>query len=113
VASRKRKGEGRAVKRERRARHASSRERLYEPSRPEKPEQPFEALTPLEHYLRERARRAQRQRGQDHPLEEARRAYEALLAQEAESRKGGRPRKMVTQKARLAPSDEAGESDEG
>lgn len=110
MASRKRKGEGRAVKRERRA---SSRER-YEPhpspSRPE-PEQPFEALTPREHYLRERARRAARQLPVDHPLEEARRAYAALLAEEAESRKGGRPKKVITQKARQAPRDEADESD--
>ena len=111
MASRKRKGEGRAVKRERRVRRASSRER-YEPSRPEPPEQPFEALTPREHYLRERARRAERQLPQDHPLEEARRAYDALLAQEAESRKGGRPRKVVSPNARQAPSDESGESDE-
>lgn len=110
MASRKRKGEGRAVKRERHARRASSRERLYEPSRPE-PEQPFEALTPREHYLRERARRAQRQLPQDHPLEEARRAYEALLAQEAESRKGGRPKKVVTPKARKTPREDVGEGD--
>ena len=104
MASRKRKGEGRAVKQERLARRANSRERLYEPSRPE-PEQPFAVLSPREHYLRERARRAERQRPQDHPLEEARRAYETLLAVEAESRKGGRPRKVVSQK-RQAPPDE-------
>ena len=49
-----------------------------------------------EHYHREKARRAGRERPADHPLEQARRAYDELLAKEAEKAKGGRPRKGVT-----------------
>src|SRR5205814_644337 len=37
-----------------------------------------------EHYRREKARRAERSRPPDHPLEQARRAYHALLAADAE-----------------------------
>lgn len=48
-----------------------------------------------EHYHREKARRAGRARPADHPLEQARRAYQELLAKEAEKAKGGRPRKVV------------------
>jgi hypothetical protein len=46
-----------------------------------------------EHYRREKARRAARTRPPEHPLEQARRAYHALLAADAERAKGGRPRK--------------------
>jgi hypothetical protein len=46
-----------------------------------------------EHYRREKARRAERSRPPEHPLEQARRAYEALLAADADRAKGGRPRK--------------------
>jgi len=46
-----------------------------------------------EHYRREKARRAERVRPAEHPLEQARRAYHALLAADAERAKGGRPRK--------------------
>lgn len=46
-----------------------------------------------EHYRREKARRAERSRPPEHPLEQARRAYEALLAADAERAKGGRPKK--------------------
>lgn len=49
-----------------------------------------------EHYHREKARRADRVRPHDHPLEQARRAYHALLAADAAKAKGGRPRKAVT-----------------
>lgn len=52
--------------------------------------------TAREHYHREKARRAGRARPADHPLEQARRAYQELLAKEAEKAKGGRPKKMVT-----------------
>jgi hypothetical protein len=55
-----------------------------------------------EHYHREKARRAGRSRPADHPLEQARRAYEQLLAKEAEQAKGGRPRKVVVAKAKRA-----------
>jgi len=48
-----------------------------------------------EHYQREKERRAGRTRPANHPLEQARRAYQALLAKEAEQSKGGRPRKVV------------------
>lgn len=48
-----------------------------------------------EHYHREKARRAERARPADHPLEQARRAYQELLAKEAEQARGGRPRKVV------------------
>lgn len=56
-----------------------------------------------EHYHREKARRAGRERPADHPIEQARRAYQELLAKEAEQAKGGRPKKVVAaQKARRA-----------
>jgi hypothetical protein len=55
-----------------------------------------------EHYHREKARRAERARPADHPLEQARRAYQELLAREAEQAKGGRPRKVVTAKPKRA-----------
>ena len=51
--------------------------------------------TAREHYRREKARRAQRTRPPEHPLEQARRAYDALLAADAERAKGGRPKKMT------------------
>jgi hypothetical protein len=46
-----------------------------------------------EHYRREKERRAQRVRPPEHPLEQARRTYHALLAADAERAKGGRPKK--------------------
>lgn len=46
-----------------------------------------------EHYRREKARRAERARPPEHPLEQARLAYEALLAADAERAKGGRPKR--------------------
>lgn len=48
-----------------------------------------------EHYRREKERRAARVRPPEHPLEQARRAYHALLAADAERAKGGRPKKIV------------------
>jgi len=53
-----------------------------------------------EHYRREKERRATRARTPEHPLEQARRAYHALLAADAERAKGGRPRKTGAQPAR-------------
>ena len=49
-----------------------------------------------EHYRREKQRRATRTRPPEHPLEQARRAYDALLAADAQRAKGGRPRKSAT-----------------
>jgi hypothetical protein len=63
-----------------------------------------------EHYHREKARRAGRERPADHPLEQARRAYHALLAKEAEQAKGGRPKKVV---AAAKAKHAKGEVDEG
>jgi len=53
-----------------------------------------------EHYRREKERRAMRARPPEHPLEQARRAYHALLAADAERAKGGRPRKTGAQPVR-------------
>ena len=47
----------------------------------------------VEHYRREKERRATRARTPEHPLEQARRAYHALLAADAERARGGRPKK--------------------
>jgi hypothetical protein len=60
-----------------------------------------------EHYHREKARRAGRTRPASHPLEQARRAYQALLAKEAEQAKGGRPRKVVAAKAKRSQTPRA------
>src|SRR5689334_20090471 len=52
-----------------------------------------------EHYRLEKARRAARSHHPEHPMEQARRAYHALLAADAERAKGGRPRKMTAEPA--------------
>lgn len=57
-----------------------------------------------EHYHREKARRANRNRPEDHPLEQARRAYQELLASDAAKMRGGRPKKVVTRKPKSALS---------
>ena len=60
---------------------------------------PAHALSPRDLYLREKARRANQQKNDaDHPLAQARRQYEALLAAEAEAGRGGRPKKVVAAK---------------
>ena len=60
---------------------------------------PAHTLSARDLYLREKARRAHRQQlDADHPLAQARRQYEALLAAEAEAGRGGRPKKMVAAK---------------
>lgn len=61
-----------------------------------------------EHYRREKARRAERSQPPEHPLEQARRAYQALLAADAERAKGGRPKKDGTPPK---PKSSSGESD--
>jgi hypothetical protein len=64
-------------------------------------------LAAREHYRREKARRAERMRPAEHPLEQARRAYHALLAADAERAKGGRPKKtMVSPKRTPTTPDE-------
>jgi hypothetical protein len=64
-------------------------------------------LAAHEHYRREKARRAERMRPAEHPLEQARRAYHALLAADAERAKGGRPKKtMVSPKRTPTAPDE-------
>jgi hypothetical protein len=46
----------------------------------------------------------------EHPLEQARRAYHALLAADAERAKGGRPKKaVVSPKEKPPDTDEADE----
>jgi hypothetical protein len=52
-----------------------------------------DAIEASAHYQREKARRAQQLRPPDHPLEQARRAYEQLRAADAARAKGGRPKK--------------------
>jgi hypothetical protein len=60
---------------------------------------PAHTLSPRDLYVREKARRANRQKvDADHPLAQAQRQYEALLASEAEAGRGGRPKKMVADK---------------
>jgi hypothetical protein len=63
-----------------------------------------------EHYRREKERRASRVRTPEHPLEQARRAYQALLAADAERARGGRPKKMVTP---TAPRPQSAEPEAG
>jgi hypothetical protein len=61
---------------------------------------PAHALSARDLYLREKARRAHKvQEDPNHPLSQARRQYEALLAAEAEAGRGGRPKKVVAAKA--------------
>ena len=60
---------------------------------------PAHALSARDLYLREKARRANRvQQDPEHPMSQARRQYEALLAAEAEAGRGGRPKKVVAAK---------------
>src|SRR5215471_13896817 len=68
-------------------------------------------LAAREHYRREKARRAARLRPAEHPLEQARRAYHALLAADAERAKGGRPKKTIVSPKRKPKDSE--EADEG
>ena len=62
-----------------------------------------------EHYRREKERRAARTRPPEHPLEQARRAYHALLAADAERAKGGRPRKTGPPAAGRSKATDSGE----
>ena len=57
---------------------------------------PAHTLSARDLYLREKARRAHKvTQDPDHPMSQARRQYEALLAAEAEAGRGGRPKKVV------------------
>jgi hypothetical protein len=59
-----------------------------------------------DHYRREKERRAARERPPEHPLEQARRAYHALLAADAERAKGGRPKKTAATEPKEPPPAE-------
>jgi hypothetical protein len=72
---------------------------------------PAHTLSARDLYVREKARRAHRVKADpNHPLSQAQRQYDALLASEAEAGRGGRPKKMVAaktaaRKARLENED--------
>jgi hypothetical protein len=59
---------------------------------------PAHTLSARDLYLREKARRARVVQDPDHPLSQAQRQYQALLASEAEAGRGGRPKKVVAAK---------------
>jgi hypothetical protein len=60
---------------------------------------PAHTLSARDLYMREKARRAHKvNQDPDHPMSQARRQYEALLAAEAEAGRGGRPKKVVAAK---------------
>lgn len=89
--------------RSRAAREArAKREARYKPTTPPADldfTSPAHALSARDLYLREKARRLHRvQADPNHPLSQARRQYEALLASEAEAGRGGRPKKIVAAK---------------
>ena len=77
----------------------------YAPSTAAVPEDSSTASA-RELYKQEKARRVGHQRPKDHPLEEARRAYEALLAKDAERTKGGRPKKTAPPRSAETVDDE-------
>jgi hypothetical protein len=83
--------EKRQRKRSTRVRRSEAAPTLERPRRAVVDEATSEAAR--EHYQREKERRAARIRPPEHPLEQARRAYTALLAADAERAKGGRPKK--------------------
>ncbi|HKW10576.1 MAG TPA: hypothetical protein VJO33_09360 [Gemmatimonadaceae bacterium] len=68
-------------------------------------------LAAREHFRREKARRAERTRPPEHPLEQARRAYQALLAADAERAKGGRPKKSIAPPTQKPPSSDKSDQD--
>ncbi len=75
---------------------------------------PADTLSARDLYVREKALRANRvKQDPDHPMSQAARQYQALLASEAEAGRGGRPKKVVAAKnaARKAML-ESGDSDE-
>lgn len=88
--------------RSRAAREArAKRDARYKPTVPADVDmtKPVHSLSARDLYLREKARRANRhQQDANHPLAQAQRQYQALLASEAEAGRGGRPKKMVAAK---------------
>ena len=73
---------------------------------------PAHALSARDLYLREKARRANRQQlDANHPLAQAQRQYQALLASEAEAGRGGRPKKIVATRKTAENSFDANEDD--
>jgi hypothetical protein len=80
----------------RRTRRGRAGSELYKSSTPDS--HTSTAIAAREHYHREKARRAGRSRPHDHPMEQARRAYQALLESDAAKAKGGRPRKTAPRK---------------
>ncbi|HEY6218670.1 MAG TPA: hypothetical protein VIV65_01350 [Gemmatimonadaceae bacterium] len=72
---------------------------------------PVHTLSPRDLYIREKARRARKiTADENHPMAQAHRQYKALLAAEAESGRGGRPKKVVAE--RRAARQAALEADE-
>lgn len=96
--------------RSRRSRRERGTAEVYKPSTAA-PE-PTDRSPASEHYHREKARRANRSRPPDHPLEQARRAYHELLASDALKMRGGRPKKAVARKSEkpATPLDETDDS---
>ena len=98
---------------EKRQRKRSTRVRRSEPSpahqrsRLVADEATGEGEAARQHYRREKERRAAQIRPPEHPLEQARRAYHALLAADAERARGGRPKKggAPVRKPKLATGD--------
>ena len=105
MSSRDDKPKAAKATRKRRSQRQSSRSELYKSSTDRTT---GEKDTPARvHYQREKARRAEVTRPPDHPLEQARRAYEAQLAADAAARKGGRPKKTTPKKPSARHGDES------
>ena len=69
-------------------------------------------ISPKDHYAREKARRADRRAAMADPLEEARLAFQQMLAKEAEAQRGGRPKGSRTRGGAKTAGPDAAESDE-
>ena len=93
--------------RDRRSRRPTARGELYKPSTTDGANE--EGTAARNHYQREKERRASRARPHDHPLEQARRAYQTLLAADAAKARGGRPRKVGATRSPVARADEHSE----
>ena len=68
-------------------------------------------VSATDHYAREKARRADRRAARD-PLEEARLAFQQMLAKEAEAQRGGRPKGSKTRGGAKPQAPDEGESEE-
>lgn len=68
-------------------------------------------ITAIDHYQREKDKRAQRDLPDDELMEAARREYKALLEAQAAKGKGGRPKKGVV-RPDAAPAEEDASEDE-